>query len=200
MFCRNCGKEVADGQKFCSFCGANISPTHEAYDAAKQAFNNAEKQLDNVVNDFRGTGGGPGYDAPQYGERLQTDRSLAMYIILTLVTCGIYSYYFIYKMAKDVNIACEGDGESTGGLVQFILLSAVTCGIYAWFWYYKLGNRLATNAPRYGMAFQENGTTVLMWLLFGSLLCGIGSFVAMNILIKNTNSICHAYNKMNGMY
>ena len=200
MFCKNCGTEVAEGQKFCPSCGANLSASHEAYDAAKQAFDNAEKKLDNVVNDFRGTGGGAGYESPQYGERLQTDRSLVMYIILSLVTCGIYSYYFIYKMAKDVNVACEGDGESTGGLVQFILLSFVTCGIYAWFWYYKLGNRLSLNAPRYGMAFQENGTTVLMWLLFGSLLCGIGSFVAMHILIKNTNSICHAYNKAHGMY
>ena len=42
-------------------------------------------------------------------ERLQDDRSLAIYILLSIVTCGIYSYYFIYKMAHDVNIACEGD-------------------------------------------------------------------------------------------
>ena len=74
-------------------------------------------------------------------------------------------------MAHDVNIACEGDGQSTAGLVQFIVLSFITCGIYSWYWYYKLGNRLAANAPKYGINFQENGTTVLLWLLFGLLLC-----------------------------
>lgn len=49
------------------------------------------------------------------------------------------------------------------------------------------------------MTFQENGTTVLMWLIFGSLICGIGPFVVMHILIKNTNKICEAYNRSHGM-
>lgn len=118
---------------------------------------------------------------------------------MTIITCGIYSYYFIWKMAHDVNIACDGDGESTGGLVKFILLSFLTCGIYSWFWYYNLGNRLAANAGRYGMNMQETGTTILLWLIFGSLICGIGQFVAMWILIKNTNKICYAYNKSHGL-
>ena len=82
--------------------------------------------------------------------------------------------------------------------MKFILLSFITCGIYSWIWQYNLGNRLATNASRYGMSFQENGTTIIMWNLFGILLCGIGPFIAMNIIIKNTNSICMAYNRNNG--
>lgn len=143
-------------------------------------------------------GAAPVYNqAPVYAQGpLQTDRSLGMYILLTIVTCGIYGYYFIYKMAKDVNTACEGDGKSTSGLAAFILLSIVTCGIYAWVWYYNLGNRLQSNAPRYGLNFTENGTSVLMWLIFGSLLCGIGQFIAMNILIKNSNALCAAYNNI----
>lgn len=129
---------------------------------------------------------------------LKTDRGLIGYILLSILTCGIYSYYFIYTVARDVNIACTGDGKSTGGLLKFILLSILTCGIYSWWWEYSLGNRLAENAPRYGMSFTENGTTVLMWLIFGMLLCGIGPYIAMNIIIKNTNSICMAYNRQNG--
>ena len=119
--------------------------------------------------------------------------------MLSIITCGIYSYYFIYKIAKDVNVACDGDGQNTSGLAAFILLSIITCGIYTWFWYYNLGNRLAANAPRYGMTFQENGTTILLWQIFGSFLCGIGPFVAMYILIKNTNQICNAYNRKHGL-
>ena len=130
---------------------------------------------------------------------LKTDRSLVLYIILAIVTCGIYSYYFLYAMARDVNIVCEGDGKKTPGLLAFILLSFITCGIYAIFWYYGLGNRLAANAPRYNMNFQENGTTILLWYLFGAFLCGIGPFVAMHILIKNTNALCYAYNRYNNL-
>lgn len=130
---------------------------------------------------------------------LKTDRGLLGYILLSIITCGIYSYYFIYTIARDVNTACAGDGKSTSGLLKYILLSMITCGIYSWWWEYSLGNRLAENAPRYGMSFTENGTTILMWILFGVLLCGIGPFIAMNIIIKNTNSICMAYNRYNGL-
>ena len=101
-------------------------------------------------------------------------------------------------MAQDVNEMCADDGKKTSGLVVFILLSYLTCGIYTLIWYYSLANRLAENAPRYGLQFQENGTTVLMWHIFGMLLCGIGAFIAMNILIKNTNAMAKAYNGHGG--
>ena len=81
---------------------------------------------------------------------------------------------------------------------MFIII--ILCFTYSWYWYYKLGNRLAANAPKYGMNFQENGTTILLWLLFGLLLCGIGPFIAMYILIKNSNMICNAYNRAHGFY
>ena len=83
--------------------------------------------------------------------------------------------------------------------MHLFFLSLITCGIYAWFWYYNLGNRLAANGPRYGLSIQENGTTVLLWQIFGAFICGIGPFVAMHILIKNSNKICNAYNRAQGL-
>ena len=152
---------------------------------------------------------GPDYAYQQPGQapsqppyapfRLKTDRSLLAYILLTLVTCGFYSWYFIYALARDVNVACGGDGKTTAGLAKFILLGLVTCGFYQIYWMYSLGNRLAANAPRYGQSFQENGTTVLLWYLVGALLCGIGPLVAMHIIIKNTNTLCVAYNFQHGI-
>lgn len=126
---------------------------------------------------------------------LDTNRGLLKYIIFSILTCGIYSYYFLYKLAQDVNIICDGDGQNTAGLLKFILLSIITCGIYSWFWYYNIGNRLASNGFKYGINILENGTTILMWQIFGVLLCGIGPYVAMYILIKNTNALAMAYNK-----
>jgi len=201
MFCSKCGNNVQDGMKFCNNCGNPMSFESAAVQMAQNAFNQAENEVNNMVNEAKGAyqnysnGNYNGNFNANSGERLQTDRTLLLFILLSCITCGIYSYYFIYKMAKDVNIACEGDGEKTSGLVEFILLSLVTCGIYSWIWHYKLGNRLEANAPRYGLRFQENGTTVLLWMLFGMLLCGIGYYMAMYILIKNTNAICAAYNE-----
>ena len=97
-----------------------------------------------------------------------------------------------------MNVMCQNDGETTPGLAQFILLSIVTCGFYAYWWYYKIGNRMQTNAPRYGLQFQENGTTILMWQIVGALLCGLGPIFAMNIIIKNTNAMAAVYNARMG--
>ena len=128
---------------------------------------------------------------------INNQRSLLKYFLLSLITCGIYSYVFYYQLAIDANRLSEGDGNDTPGLLKYILFTLLTCGIYSYIWHYKLGNRLAENAPRYGMQFTENGTTVLLWQLFGALLCGIGPFIAMNIIIKNTNSLASAYNQYN---
>ena len=128
---------------------------------------------------------------------VDSNRSLAKYILLSIVTLGIYSLYFIYKLSNDMNLICAGDGKNTAGLLKIILLNIITCGIYSWIWYYGLGNRLAENAPRYGLKFIENGTTILMWMLFGAVLCGIGPFVALHIIIKNTNALANEYNARN---
>ncbi len=210
MFCSNCGKEIKDGVKFCPSCGAPNSAAEKIKAAATEAFDSTEKELGSAINEVedsirsvenRDTGNGNAngsvYGSPK--ERLKDDRGIASYIILSIITCGIYGYYFIYKMAHDVNLACDGDGESTTGLGMFIVLSFITCGFYAYYWYYKLGNRLADNAPRYGLSFREDGTTVLLWCLFGLLVCGIGPFIGMYILIKNSNLICGAYNRQNGL-
>jgi hypothetical protein len=124
---------------------------------------------------------------------VDSNRSLGKYILFSFLTCGIYGLYFQYKLTGDVNSICNGDGKDTAGLLKYILLSLITCGIYAWFWYYNLGNRLAENAPRYDLKFQENGTTILLWMIFGAFICGIGPFVAMHIIIKNTNALASEY-------
>lgn len=168
-----------------------------SYAAQNPAGGGSGNAYQNAAPGYQNYGGNGGGYRPQ---PLKTDRSLVAYILLTIITCGIYSYYFLYCMARDVNVVCEGDGKSTPGLLPFILLSFVTCGFYALYWYYSLGNRLAANAPRYQLNFQENGTTILLWYLVGALLCGIGPYVAMHFLIRNTNSLCAAYNQYNGLY
>ena len=84
--------------------------------------------------------------------------------------------------------------KTNRSLLTYIVLNIITCGIYNWWWQYQLGNRLADNAPRYGLHFSENGTTVILWDVVGLVLCGLGPFFAMHILIKNTNALASAYN------
>ena len=192
MFCSKCGAQIAEHAKFCPSCGNPCTLAGDIKSQAQNVIGGAERQFDSAVNemrnDFRGT----------TGERLQDDRGLLSLILLSFITCGIYNYYFIYKIARDVNIACEGDGESTTGLFMFIILSILTCGLYTLYWYFTLGNRLQQNAPRYGMTFSENGTTLVLFIVLGAAFCGLGPIFAMYVLIRNTNKICAAYNQAHG--
>lgn len=188
--CPTCGAQVNQAAAFCNFCGARLN----------QPYNNSGN-IPNYQPAPPNYNNGVNYNAPGYyggGAPIKTDRSLLMYILLTLVTCGIYSWIFLHEWAKDINTMCDGDGETTAGLLKLVLLTLVTCGIYSLYWYYSIGNRLSNNARRYGLSFQENGTTVLLWYIFGALICFIGPFVALHILIKNTNSMAMAYNRQHG--
>ena len=216
-FCKNCGASL----------GTFEQKIDNASNTVNNVLSNADHQFADAVNDVRSAfngnsrnnsgyanqgnygiyppnrypgpnGGYPGRGP--YGIPLKTDWSILVYILLGFITCGLYTYYFVYKIAEETNIACAGDGEETAGLLSFILLSIVTCSIYAWYWWYKLGNRLAANAPRYGLSFQENGTSVILWMLLGSVLCGIGVFIGINIIIKNANAIFFAYNRQKGYF
>lgn len=127
-------------------------------------------------------------------DRLKTDRSLLKYILFSIITCGIYNYIFYYEIAKDINKICWDDGKKTTGLVGYIVFTIITCGIYSFVWHYKFAERLADNAPSYGVNIREGGSTVLLWMIVGAFLCGIGPFVAIHTQIKNLNAMAKAYN------
>ncbi len=177
----------------------NARAEREARAAAQAQYTQQDQYQYNQYDDSQYQQYGAQYGQGYVPFRPKADRNLIAYILLTFITCGFYSWYFIYELARDVNLVCAGDGKTTPGVLKLVLLSIVTCGFYGFYWYYSLGNRLAENAPRYGMNFQENGTTVLLWYLVGAFVCGIGPFVAMYIIIKNTNALCGAYNYQNGI-
>lgn len=121
------------------------------------------------------------------------NRRLWKFILFSALTGGIYSFYFIYKMAQDINVICEGDGKQTAGLAKYLLFSICTLGIYAFVWHYKLANRMEENASRYDTYISETGTTVMLWAIPGMLLFGIGPLVSYYIIIKNMNTLASGY-------
>lgn len=56
-------------------------------------------------------------------------------VLLGLFTCGIYSLYWFYTTAEDLNV--EDDEEPLMNYILAILLGIVTCGIYLIYWDYK---------------------------------------------------------------
>lgn len=62
-------------------------------------------------------------------------RSIALGIIFSLLTCGIYSLYWEYKQMATLN-AWLGRTEYRFGL--WLILSIITCGIFALYYEYKM--------------------------------------------------------------
>ena len=65
-----------------------------------------------------------------------TKRSVITVIILSLVTCGIYSLYWTYVTAEELNAKDNTEAPLTNFIVAF-LLGWITCGIYLLYWDYK---------------------------------------------------------------
>lgn len=66
-------------------------------------------------------------------------KSIPMCIILSLVTCGIYTLYWMVTLTEDVN-TLSGESKTSG--VMVLVLSLVTCGIYSWYWLYTQGDKI----------------------------------------------------------
>lgn len=120
-------------------------------------------------------------------------REFWMVVLLSIVTCGIYTYIYIYQMTKDLNMMAGNDDKYVDPMLA-VILSIVTCGIYTWWWYYQMGNRMQNMGMANNVPVEENGTTYLLWILLGALVCGIGPFIGMYLFIKNFNNLAFAYN------
>lgn len=129
--------------------------------------------------------------------KVKTDRSVLAYILLTIVTCGIYGMIFIHDLAQDVNDMCRDDGKTTAGLLSYILLSLVTCGIYSIIWWYGASERVHQAAQRRGVVGVDcSGTTYLLWYILGMYVCAFFTLYADHKLFEGCNKVGEQYNAM----
>ena len=92
-------------------------------------------------------------------------RNIAVCIVLTLVTCGIYGIYWIVCLTNDVNTGSGDVNGTSGGMV--VLLTIVTCGIYGIYWAYKQGEKLDFTKNNRGIPSSNSGVLYLILQIFG---------------------------------
>lgn len=68
------------------------------------------------------------------------NRNIAVCIILTIITCGIYGLYWFVKLTDETN-SMAPEKQSAGG-VHALIYTILTCGIYGIYWAYKLGEKV----------------------------------------------------------
>lgn len=91
-------------------------------------------------------------------------RNIALAILFSILTCGIYSIYWFIVLSDDVGKA-NGNPKISGGIA--FLLNLVTCGIYGIYWSYKLGKELYEANQKHGIAGNDNSVLYLILALFG---------------------------------
>lgn len=91
-----------------------------------------------------------------------TVRSIPMLIILSIVTCGIYYLYWIYKTTDEIKNFMERDDINPA---LELILTLVTCNLYTLYWYYKYGKIVYLEmTKKVGIDNTEDSTILLVIL------------------------------------
>lgn len=113
------------------------------------------------------------------------ERNIALCVILSIITCGIYLYYWLYCLNEDLRTLTGNRNGTSGGVVIFLTL--ITCGIYHYYWLYKQGDTIDTIKVRMG---RPNGSLGILYFILAFFGLGIVSYALMqneiNTLIKRT--------------
>ena len=99
-----------------------------------------------------------------------TTRQPITVILLSLVTCGIYLWYWLYVTTQDINNAL---GEERINTVMMLVLS-ILCAPVLFYWLYQIDKALVDISAKDGVAYSES---FIIWLIL-SLVAGVGSIIA----------------------
>ncbi len=91
-------------------------------------------------------------------------KNIAVCIILSFITCGIYFYVWMYDITESTNVV-SNKSEITPGMA--ILLSIITCGIFAIYWNYKMGKQIYEAKLARGLNASDNSILYLILSLLG---------------------------------
>ena len=134
--------------------------------------------------------------APAYAIHLKTNRSLLKFILLGIITFGIYPIVVMCVLSGNINtVAQRYDGKSTMNWFLAMILGGITLGIVPIVWYHRVSNRIGNNLTARGIPYHVSAGTFWGWGVFGALLFGIGPFVYMHKLLKGMNLICEDFNR-----
>ncbi len=96
---------------------------------------------------------------------MKQERNIALAIVFSIITCGIYSIYWFIVLSDDVKEYSQDQEMMSGGIA--FLLNLITCGIFGLYWVYKLGKNMGTAQQLNGLPFSDNSVLYLVLQFFG---------------------------------
>lgn len=127
--------------------------------------------------------------------QLDTRRSLLKYVLLSILTLGLYGMAVMSAVSADLNIiAYRHDGRKTMHFMSLIFVfTPLTLGIGPFVWYHRLSNRIGTELHRRGIAYGFDAGTFWLWNVLGLLII-VGPLVYMHKLLTAMNLLAEDYN------
>lgn len=127
--------------------------------------------------------------------QLKTNRGLLKFILLSLITFGIYGLVVLTTVADDLNVvASRYDGRKTMHFCLLVfLVGPITAGIAYLVWYHNISNRIGGELTRRGISNNFNASTFWLWNVLGSFIL-VGPFVYMHKLLQSMNMLCGDFN------
>ena len=218
-YCTNCGCQLTDNMIICPNCGCRADAQPAQDNAATVMFSAASAPAASgyaaapaapAASGYAPAPAAPGAPyapAPGYApvapgyvparpvRQLKTNRGLAKFILLSMITFGIYGLVVMSAVRSDINtIAGRYDGKKTMHycLVVFIF-SWLTMGIVPLVWSHKISNRIGAELTRRGINYSFGAGTFWGWGILGSFIF-VGPFIYAHKLLKSMNLLAGHYN------
>lgn len=128
-------------------------------------------------------------------KQLKTNRGLAKFFFLSLITFGIYGMIVMYHISEEINLVAANDGKKTMNYILLIfLLTPITLGIADLVWYSRISKRIGEALQARGIDYKFGAGTFWGWNFFGSLIL-VGPFIYTHKLMKAMNKLNADYNE-----
>lgn len=127
---------------------------------------------------------------------LSTDRSLVKYILLSMITFGIYGIWLVARSGEDLNlIASNWDGKrSMNYWLVILLLGPITLGIMYLIWWNGVSGRTGAEQVRRGLPQTVSAADFWLWGILGGLIV-VGPFIFMYKWLNAMNALSANYNQ-----
>lgn len=131
------------------------------------------------------------YKAP----KLTTNRNMWKFMILNILTLGIYSLCFFIPFSYELDkVSPPREKDKTLSFLAAYILSIFTFSIVMMAWHYHIAQRIEEALSERGVAEDFGTGDFWMWYVFGSFIL-VGHFIYLHKLCKAMNALCEDYNQ-----
>ena len=203
--CPSCGAGNVEGTRFCVKCGTTL-PTAPAPEAWRQSGDLGQQQpSQGAPSGGFASGSQPsGHSTPDpyapaapsgwpqppqsmqqsYGGgagllSIGEKREPMMVVLFTLLTCGIYGWFWLYTTITEIKNSLGREDINPG---MELVLSIVTCGIYMVYLFYKYPQMMLEMQDKAGRPRNDISMTTLLLAVFG---LGVVSIAIMQSELNN---------------